>query len=293
MKKFIRNISSVILLLTSVILSMYIVDIYQTKSVSWKLPESTNVLFMGASHISFGINPEYYPNSINIAKVSERYLYTYLKLKNIINDNPQIDTLYLEFAPNDTWAGTDNKYFKEGELNEFFFKFHPFFTYREFLHFFKHAKIFITNLKLYLPSFEQRGRQLSDFGNYIEYNKIYDAENRLTRSAIQSIYFSNNYFTTNEINSKYLDLIIDICDNNNIKIIFLYMPVCHIEDYYDIDAHYTFYNDKYSHIKFLDYSNIQLPDSLRADDQHLNPAGAEVFTRRLFEDMKPYQVPEQ
>ncbi len=91
-----------------------------------ELPSNKNVLFMGASHIQRGIDPKYYPSASNLAAASERYLFTYLKVKKIVKENSQIDTLFLQFAPTDIQKNTDSKYYSKNEMSRFLPLYFPF-----------------------------------------------------------------------------------------------------------------------------------------------------------------------
>lgn len=271
MKSFLSNILKFLSIVLFLFLFSNLINYKYVKSKSWNIPDSVNVLFMGASQIELGIDPQYYPGSINLAKGSERYLYTYLKLKEIVSSRSQIDTLFLHFIPTDVWTGTDTKYFLEGEINEFVPMFYPYFSSDEWS-VFLHEPIKV--LSRY-HSFICRPRHYG-FGGHGIVDRKYNSANR-NLAPIDCEY------NENVINHQYLDKIVELCNENSIKLIFIYMPVCHAEDYYDINAYYKFYNDNYSNIRLLDYSNWECVDSLRADEHHLNHNGATVFTKMLYE----------
>ena len=51
---------------------------YFSSSVDWRLPQQKHVLFMGASHIVHAIDDSITDSAINLAKESERYMFTYI-----------------------------------------------------------------------------------------------------------------------------------------------------------------------------------------------------------------------
>ena len=106
---------------------------YFSSSVNWKLPEQKHVLFMGASHVVHAIDDSVTPSAINLAKESERYMFTYIKLQHLFENNDQIDTIYLECAPTDLFEHTDDKYFKDNEMVSFFATYYPLFNTEQWI----------------------------------------------------------------------------------------------------------------------------------------------------------------
>lgn len=247
---------------------------YNIRSISWQLLPSTKVLFMGASHVANGINPKYYIEGMNLGASSERYLFTYLKLKEILRTNNHIEIVFLEFSPTDTWDDADAKYYTEGELNNFINLYAPFFTKEEVDVWSNNVGVFVKRYKFF-QKFKIRDRY--NYGQYEKIERVYNATNQT---------YTKWEKAGCQINHKYLDKIVNLCLENDVKIIFLDTPTCNMDKYYDVNAHLQFYNESYSHIEYFDYSNIDWPDSLRADDHHLNHKGAEVFTKMFYNDTK-------
>lgn len=86
-------------------------------------------------------------------------------------------------------------------------------------------------------------------------------------------------------NYKYLNKIIDLVDEHRIKMYFIYMPVLFASDFYDQEYYYNAYEQNFSQIELLDYNALDVPDSYRADEHHLNKEGAVFFTKKLRTDI--------
>ena len=88
----------------------------------------------------------------------------------------------------------------------------------------------------------------------------------------------------NEVNIKYLKKIISFCKNHKLSLVLIYCPMYKPEYYYDQDYYYR-QLEGLGKVTYLDYSHLEIEDSLRYDAHHLNKKGAEVFTRQLCNDL--------
>ena len=122
-------------------------------------------------------------------------------------------------------------------------------------------------------------KDFSSFGGFSPIDKTFDRQH--------DKYLMPTWLEKGQsINIEYLKKIITLCYQENIKLIFIYMPVFHPEDFYDQNNFYQFYNQLFSEIQLLDYSKWEIPDNYRADEHHLNRKGANLFTMTLQEDLR-------
>ena len=69
---------------------------FNTRKIeSYKFNKGINKLIAGDSRTQYSINDKLIENSKNISQNSEGLLYTYYKLKTLLGNNPQIDTVFL------------------------------------------------------------------------------------------------------------------------------------------------------------------------------------------------------
>lgn len=278
MRHFIKTILVFSVVLAALIAVTFVIRVQITRNIDWEFPRSTHVIFAGASHISKGMDQSAYPGSHNLGMGSERYLFTYLKLKQVLAANAQIDTVYLEFAPTDMQQNTDAKYYTTNEMSFFLPLYFPYFTTEEWL---LYANIDVVNAGTILLQKIAKDvpADIASFGRFKPSDQEFDSN-------------TDKYNVTDwlekghEVNYRYLDKIIELCNMEEVALILLYMPVFKPEEFFDHAYFYNAYDSLYSEVKFLDYSKLDIPENYRSDEHHLNKTGAKYFTERLYEDMR-------
>lgn len=247
-------------------------------SISFKEPENVHMLFIGASHPYRGIDATLMNTATNRSAPSERYMFSYLKLKKIINDNPQIDTIFIECSPTDLFEHADDKYFAENEMSYFIPLYFPYFSSNEWkIYSYKMPDaIKLIIQKSFQPNQLFPDRIMTGLGTQAE-----KAENLAKMNSSEVIPAMIKGNAGNEINYHYLRKIIDLCNGNGIKLYGIYFPVYHPEYYYDQEYYHKALSEVFPDLDVLDYSGMQLPDSVRYDAHHLNWYGAQIFTTEL------------
>lgn len=241
-------------------------------NIDWRLPKEKHILFMGASHIVQGIDDSLTPNAINLSKESERYMFTYIKLERILENNHQIDTVFLECAPTDIFEHADDKYFNDSEMAFFFTRYYPFFKFKQWCYYRNNSLAAFQNL--YSPNNIRSLFQINDYTSFV--SSFPEHKGQLNRDLIVYDPFGGVY--GHEINYLYLRKIIDLCNNMSIKLYFLYCPMFRPEYYYDQDYYYSALKQYFGEVELLDYSQFPMEDDEREDAHHLNDKGAQRFT---------------
>lgn len=281
MRRFLINISWFSIIIVGVFTVFIAIRIYATTHIDFKESVDVHYLFTGASHPYHGIDDSLMETAVNRSAPSERYMFTYLKLKNILRDNPQIDTVFLQCAPTDLWNNTDDKYFAENEMSRFLPMYFPLFTSSEW-------NVYKNHLGTVIPLILQKSfdlKQLSPNALYESMgNKATKEENSIRMDRIK-IYPDYPSLMTGEkghaVNYTYLRRIIELCNEKGVKLYGVYFPVYHPEYYYDQQEYYTALSDLFPDLELLDYHNLVFPDSMRRDPHHLNEMGAKVFSKML------------
>lgn len=266
-------------LLLLILTSLVGLRIVISKNLSWKIPQEKHVLFLGASHVKRGIDDSITKSGYNMANSSERYLFTYLKLKRLLKDNPQIDQLFLQCAPTDLWEHADDKYFAENEQSLYIPTFFPFFS-KEELDVYRDDPIQFCSMIVHsLLDFEyyhpQHNKKL--LGGYV---RDYKAFKEMNPKEVEHKMMEGK--GGNTINRHYLHRIIDLAKSHHVSIHLIYCPVYHPEYVYDQDEFYEAYKKEFSDIELLDYSHWPVADDERIDAHHLNNKGAQRFTKELM-----------
>lgn len=279
MKRFITEIIKTLFLVLIVVCSALIlgpIRISHTHT-TWQLPQEKHILFCGASHIYHGINDSLTISAINLAKASERYMYTYLKLEKLLQINPQIDTIYLQFAPTDMWKNTDDKYFRRGEQIAFAALYWPLFGATEW----NWLKSDIVNIgKVIIPRIREpynwsQKQYIDKQGGFSPVFNCFDTIIDFPKNVTSE---GNHGY---DINYYYCRKIIELCNQQNVKLCFLFMPVWKHNIAYDLEYYYNAYNSHFSDVELLDYHDFDMDLCERMDSHHLNYYGATRFTQML------------
>ena len=276
MKSFICKIGLFGIICIVLSISLYGVRRYLNSNADWSIPQEKHILVMGASQIVLGFDDSMSKEAYNIASRSERYMYTYLKLKYLLRDNPQVDTILLECAPTDLWQHTDDKYHIENEQLAFVPLFLPIMG-REELAIFRTEPLQVISIfvkSLASKKYYKSSSYITLQGGFIEEKQSLD-----TAQVIPHPIEGERGWTTNY---KYLHKIIALCKEHNVRLYFVYGPMYHPEYFYDQDFYYQAYNREFSEVELLDYSHWPVPYDEMFDAHHLNQKGARRFTLELM-----------
>ena len=276
MKKFINKILIFLVVILSVASILVSARIISAKTYSWNLPEGKHILFLGASHVARGIDDSRTVSAYNWAKPSERYMFTYIKIKEILDSKSPVDTIFLECAPTDLWEHTDDKYHSANEGSIYAPMYWPYLG-KEEISCYKGEYLQTINLiasKMLEPDYYIHSEFKTLMGGYAPLTDEMDSSK--VKEEIQK------GTSGHEINYRYLRKIIDLCKKEDVKLYLLYCPVYKPELCYDQDYYYDAYKKYFSDVELLDYSHLPMEDYERYDAHHLNKRGAEIFTDSLM-----------
>ena len=262
-----------------------------------------NYLFIGDSHIQNAVNPEYFTNSYNFSANNENYIQTYFKLKAVINKlnaKPEIVVLPIDISSFSSFRTNRFKnvsrlitfsdwydVYKQTGNTTYIFRY---FIEKLFVvggNYQKIVKYFISlaqnSFFKYIKGYKPRNGFLTRTNNI---NKICNRQ--------ASIYLKNyDYFDSILIH--YFKNILTICENNNIQVVLLKMPlskeyvrVCRqyvpIEDYY---SNINSITNEFNNIITLDYQDVYWNhNEYFRNPDHMNSTGAEIFSQLLSNDLQ-------
>lgn len=277
MKKYLRNLVALSLLFVGVLLSLVVVRMVIIREHSWSLPSNVHVVFLGASHINKGIDDSLMADAINWSRASERYMYTFIKLQHLIPQNPQIDTIFIEFAPTDVWEDADYKYYDLNEQSGYVKTYWPFYESDNWKLVLKEPlQVVDLVIKSLLETEDlDHDKWWSHMGGYEALSDCMDPE--LVKESLE---VSRGY--GHDANYYYLRRIIDLCTMHDIKLFFLETPTYHPEYFFDQAYYRKAYHDYFSDVELIDYSDWPADDTERYDAHHLNDKGAQRFTREIM-----------
>lgn len=260
-------------------------------NVSFKLPQNKHVLILGDSHTALALNDKYTPEALNMSSEGEAYLYSYLKLKKFLAANKQIDTVLLSYnflsiyKIKDTWINGP------GAIENRISHYASFFGSDEFNIFSTNPDFYIAALRI--PIENKRGLfkliqnklKLSDLhlGAYVDTKEKKLLTDMRIRDEHGGKQVKPDGFSSYQID--YLQKIVKVCRQKNIKLILLNTPIYpKAMRYYDTTAYYAYYNKYLNDISLWDCHDFDLPPDAFRDVEHLNATGAKQFS--IFIDQK-------
>lgn len=283
MRQFIQlSITFLIVLFTLIFVSVDLSEYVVNKNSDFKLSNNTKYLVLGHSHPECAFNDSLIENFKNISQSGESYYYTYFKAKKIIEQNPSIETVFIEFTNNQINESMNSWIWKEKYMNYRYPRYSPFMNFTDKMVLAKN------NLSGYLNSTslslkENSSRIINqnfNFSNSIG-GYLYLVRDK-TDSLVNNIkkgYFLPENFRISENNLEYLNKIIELCEEHGKKVILIRSPQhSKYSGYSNENIYQEIRNNLFPQIEYLDFSKFPLDNSEFGDLEHLNHKGAKIFS---------------
>ena len=287
MKKFIYH-SLVFSILAFLVLAILVLGttLFAKKSFDYSLPENKNILVIGDSHTECAIDDRILNNAFNLSQSATCYFYTYLKTREVINHNPQIDTLIVSYSYSslkkikDKWLiGPENLKFK---IRDHLFLFNSADFKELFLASPKDVLVFVPQVIAHNFKVLRNGyAALGAFDNS-ERNNLREDLLRL-----QNEKQKNHIAGYSKYQEEYLLKIYNFCKEKNIKLILVNTPIhpkALEKENTDFKSYYCkFYVSNMPSASLLNHADFNMPDSGFGDAYHLDYKGAKIYTEYLME----------
>ncbi|MEP1487168.1 MAG: hypothetical protein ABJK28_01920 [Algibacter sp.] len=292
MKKFIQNSFYITLIFIIFILfTELITSLIVKRKSNFKISKNSKYVIFGHSHSQFAFNPYYINNISNLSEGGESYFYTYQKVKNVLNQNPQIEIVFVEFSNNQIDEDMDQWIWGDKYIDTNYPIFSPFMNFED-------NRILLSNnfigyIRAIPNSLNNRVSQILK-KNY-DYSKNLGGYEDLIRNKTDSllansrvnenIMIHNKLQEVSNYNIKYLSKIVDVCRDYGKKVILIRSPQHDKYIGYQNEQKYQLIlNNNFQLIEFLDFSKFPLKNSEFGDLEHLNATGAKIFSK-WFQDI--------
>lgn len=258
----------------------------------FKIKDDTKYIVLGYSHPAFAYNDSLIDNFENYAQHRESYFYTYFKTKKIIHANEQIKVVFIEFS--NTYLSKDameDWIWGNASISEHYQRYSVFMNFREIFLLFKKNSNALTNSQLIAlkKNWLFILSSNTDYINYLDWGGYYFTKVSKTDSIINNLPNDTvKQYTTeiSKINFEYLSKIIDLCNQNGIKVFFIRSPLHKNFAGFALEKQFKeFLKNNYPTIELLDFYNFPLENNEFSDLQHLNYAGASklsIFFNKLI-----------
>lgn len=279
MRRFILNIFIFGLILATFYGVIYGRFLFMMNSYSLRLPKEKTILLIGESQSQAAVDDSKIENLYNLSQSQERYMTTYCRLKAVLEQNPQIDTVILSLTPHSINRGKDDFWENGGYLRQIVQWYGALLGWREWRLMLRHAPEttlaeIVTPLQHYLKVNESYTHQIG----YYEAADYCALEANIAEGG-SSLKVDPSF--GNAVTLEYLDKIVCLCADKRIKLIGLNTPVYHAWEYEEPQYFYDYIATHYPDLELWDYLDADIPDDYRRDINHLNKKGAEWFTELI------------
>jgi hypothetical protein len=282
MKLFLKNIISfLIILYGSIFIALISSNYLINERANFKLQSNTNKIILGNSHPAGTFNDSLISNTKNLADPGECYFYSYQKLKEILKQNPQIDTVYVELNPKTILIREDDKLWKKHQVPKYL----AFFDYED--HYLLAKDNSIGYQQEILMSIGANAKRI--LLNQYNFKDSIGGFRHVTSYRLEEIIdtisydpqkqYSLNQKKLSKYDITYLKKLIVLCKEKNITFIFVRSPYHKKFDgrmYEDIFQDYR--GENFNTIPFLDFKDFPMKNKEFKDLQHLNYKGARKFS---------------
>lgn len=286
MKKFIRNVVlfSFFALLFFVSVIEFLSNIINNKA-DFKLEKKPKYVVLGHSHPAFAYNDSLIVGCKNLGLPGEGYFYIYFKAKKIIEQNPSIETVFIEFSNNHIYRYMDIDWVYETKkmrymlperisfmgLSDkiFLLKNNPL-TYIGLTSIVLQEAVYLIRHKYY------KYLKYKHIGGYY-YSKEYQKNIYFDTLSVDTAQIEYTNIPTFSLN--YLDKIIEVCKKNKKELVLVRTPLHYKYSRPNERVYQKIKKQRYSSIELLDFVNFPTRNADFSDLQHMNHRGAARFSK--------------
>jgi len=287
MKKFCKDVSVFLFIIATIV----VVDVFLQKTLLFKdnnvkLSKNYSVLILGHSHPANAYDTHFIKNTINMGTAGEAYMYTYFKAKKVIDNNPQIKKIFVEFTNNQIDKGMDNWIWDDihlqyrikdcgvlldNEAIQLLYEKNPTGLINAF------SKSLFDNLsRLFVnrKGMVERG----GMGKFTPCDVVY--VKKKSPVILKSRKKKSSDFEISEYNIFYLQKIVKYCQEKNIEVCLLRSPM---SKSYNVSLTEHKFQEilrtKFKNVEWLDNKDFPIPDKGFQDPEHLNSYGAKIYSQ--------------
>ena len=284
MRAFIlRILFHLVFTLIAVLLLIYTTEKTIRNKADFEIPGSPEYLVVGHSHPEYLFNDSIIDNLKNFGHSGETYFYTYLKLKQLINQNKRVKFVLVEFTNGNIEKDMDHQIWDDSHIGFRYPLYAPFMDLNDKqLLLSNNISGFINSNSVSLrDGLTNRIRKnsyhfLPDIGGYapVTYNKTDSLVYAVTKNKSRK-----GKAIISENNLAYLSKIVQFLKSRGIKVIFVRSPQHPLYPVRNNELVYQEYRKtKFSDIDFWDFNNFPLDADEYADLEHVNYKGSIKFS---------------
>ena len=286
MKKFVVQITAFIVF-TLIVIQLLLMSQkgYIISRASFKLPQSIKYIMIGNSHAETAYNDSLINNFQNLASSGESYFYSFIKLQIVLEQNPQVEKVYVEYTNLCVTLSNDRWIWEKEFMNNRVAQYYPFISMEQkMLLLRKNWMEYVNSESLALRT--NMNRILSkDF----DYSDELGGYNYLVRFKVDSLLKETKQLGVSEKNNKlkksifsifYLKKIVELCEDKKVEIVFVRSPLHPLsKERFNENVFMDVKNSDFNRVKFLDFVDFKLINEEFGDSEHLNYKGAKEYSK--------------
>ncbi len=283
MKKFILQLIQFLSIAIAIVSMLFFVSHYFIeKNSKFEISQDIDKIFIGHSHSECSYDDSLISNSANFSSSGESYFYNYFKTIQLLKQNKNIKTIFVEFSNNQIQEDADEWIWGEEYMSHRYPLYAPFMGIEDQkLLLTKNSNSFLKSLSIF---FRRSMSTIAD--NDYDYSKKIGGYRYLERNETESLLnkqentdlkIKNHSLST--YNLKYLKKIINASNENNVKIYLIRSPLHpKFKGLANEDFFKKVLKTRFSDVEFLDFKDFPLNNDEFGDLQHLNFTGARKFS---------------
>lgn len=304
MARFLKKVSFFIIVAAILFwLMLYGTSSFISKGNYFDVPKNISSLVLGHSQSASSINDILLDKFYNLSQNTEGYPYSYFKAKMILENNTQIENIFLEYTNNQIDDFAKNRVYgiyldvnvpKNLPVLESNFTAKILWKNKNPIKITKTlSQALISNVNFILG---ENPNYIESKWHYYEVSKkIYDPDVEVPKSffenkfikfktKVKEIEFLKPLFNSEKNdpvqsdNFKYLKMLTELCNDNNVNIYFIRSPLPFSTTSANEDKFLEILNNEFENVIFLDFKEFPLQNNKFADHMHLNESGRKEFT---------------
>lgn len=280
--KFITKLLLFIVVSVSIIVIIFFTSIVIVRELAdFRLDSNAKILFVGNSHARHTFDDAIIDNSINLGSPAESYFWIYPKVRETILQNPNLETVFIEFSNSQIPKSRNNSIWDDTSLSD------KLFTYLPFLKFEDIELLVDRNKEGFMLAISRAFRRnlTRVVSNNYKYQNEIGGYKGLKNSHIDSLIASSDSLTK-ELSNKYsmknieyLEKTISFCELKKIKVFLIRTPEHEfIRNRHNKKLFNRIRETQFGNVDFLDFNDFMLQNDEFRDFGHLNNKGAKIFS---------------
>lgn len=284
---FVKKLSLFLVIVSLIAIALFVAaTILVRHKASFKLNSDTNAIVIGHSHPECAYNDSLINNFQNVAISGEAYFYTYPKIRNLVEENKNIATVFIELTNNQISESINEWVWSDKYISFHYVIYSPFIHWNDKLVVVKHnPKGFIANLPIVFKDMLKRTLAPSYvvpevYGGYISHKgDLNDYLEKIKKQEGPGEDFVEINQETSIVQIQYLTKIVDYLKAQNVQVYLIRSP--EHESYDGLRNEAIFQEVLKNHFAdqyFLDLKDFPLGSESFRDPEHLNATGAKLLS---------------